>query len=190
MSIVNTLSLESNRQIKINFDGGGQCFCSADDTDSRMILPGSSTATLKAAWLAAAQAAKLAGYPCAAKAVEHSVLGINYKEDNGSFAEKIKTTSTFKDFLSATKNSNKSHDSAVREFTKSDNSDLFYALHNATVTLNKSGTNYKVHVYDVFDFALDNNYDSLFTSAVNNWAWLSQQTGVLHKITINIDFTS
>ena len=27
MSIVNTLSLESNRQIKINFDGG-DCYCS------------------------------------------------------------------------------------------------------------------------------------------------------------------
>lgn len=148
------------------------------------------TIELKAAWLAAAQVAKLAGYPCAAKAVEHSVLGINYTEDNGSFAAKIKTTSTFKSFLSATKSSGKTYNRAVREFTKSDNADLFYALHNATVTLNKSGSSYKVNVYDIFDFALDNDYSSLFTTLVNNWAWLCQNTGVLNKVTININFTA
>lgn len=145
---------------------------------------------LKAAWLAAAQAAKLAGYPCAAKAVEHSILGINYTENNGSFAAKIKTTSTFKSFLSATKSSGKTYNRAVREFTKSDNADLFYALHNATVTLNKSGSSYKVNVYDIFDFALDNDYSSLFTTLVNNWAWLCQNANVLNKVTININFTA
>ena len=145
---------------------------------------------LKAAWLAAAQAAKLLGYPCAAKAVEHSVLAQNYTENDGAFAAKIKTSSAFKNFLSSTKNSNKTSNKKVVEFTKSDNSDLFYALHNATVTLTKSGTKYKTNIYDVFDFALDNDYSSIFTTAVNNWAWLCQNTFVLHKIKINVNFTA
>ena len=157
--------------------------------DTRIVTQ-NPTLVLKAAWLAAAQAARVAGYPCAAKAVEHSVLGINYTENNGAFAAKIKTTSTFKSFLSATKSSGKTYNRAVREFTKSDNADLFYALHNVTVTLNKSGSSYKVTVYDIFDFALDNDYSSIFTTVVNNWAWLCQNANVLNKVTININFTA
>ena len=157
--------------------------------DTRIVTQ-NPTLVLKAAWLAAAQAARVAGYPCAAKAVEHSVLGINYTENNGAFAAKIKTTSTFKSFLSATKSSGKTYNRAVREFTKSDNADLFYALHNVTVTLNKSGSSYKVTVYDIFDFALDNDYSSIFTTVVNNWAWLCQNAHVLNKVTININFTA
>lgn len=148
------------------------------------------TLDLKLAWLAAAQVVKLVGYPCAARAVDYSVLGIDYTENDGTFAAKIKTTSTFKSFLAETKRSGKTYNSGVKEFTKSNNSDLFYALHNATITLRKSGTNYNVNVYDEFDFDLDNDYSSLFTSLVNNWAWLCQNTGVLTEIKININFTS
>ncbi|SHH21044.1 hypothetical protein SAMN02745135_00073 [Caloranaerobacter azorensis DSM 13643] len=142
---------------------------------------------LKLAWLAAVQIAKLKGYTCAAKAVEYSVLGINYTENNGGlFRDKIVETSVYKNHMSYIKRNNKTYSRSVQEFTKSDNSDLFYALHNATFTVRKSGSKYNVNVYDVFDF--DNKYDSLFTSIVNNWGWLSQNTGILNKIIININF--
>lgn len=48
----------------------------------------------------------------------------------------------------------------------------------------------EVKVFDVFDFAYDNNYDSLFTSMVNNWAWLCQNAGVLNPIKITISFSA
>ncbi len=142
---------------------------------------------LKAAWLAAAQVAKVSGYPCAAKAVEYSVLGQNYTEDDGLFAQKIKPNSAFKKFMDDTKN-NKSPTNPV-EFTKSEDADLFYALHNVTVTPTKSGSTYKVNVYDKFDFDLEKDYDSIFTDTVNNWAWLCQNTFILHVVEININFT-
>ncbi|WP_427339860.1 hypothetical protein [Caloranaerobacter sp. DY30410] len=65
---------------------------------------------------------------------------------------------------------------------------MFYALHNATFTVCKFGSKYNVNVYDVFDFVFDNQYDSLFASMVNNWGWLSQNTGIFNKIIININF--
>ena len=45
---------------------------------------------------------------------------------------------------------------------------------------------YLITVHDTFDFAYDNNYDDLFTTTVNNWAWLCQQTHVLNPIEINL----
>jgi len=147
---------------------------------------------LKTAWLAAAQIAKIKGYTCAAKAVEYSVLGLNYNEDKGVgglFRDKIVGTFVYKNYFSETQKSGVAHVSKVKEFTKSDNADLFYALHNATITFDKTKTYYKVHLYDRFDFAFDNNYDSLFTSIVNNWAWLCQNTSVLNAVDINVYFT-
>lgn len=47
---------------------------------------------IKAAWLAAAQIAKLKGYTCAATLVEHSVLGKNYYEQSDIFSQKIKSS--------------------------------------------------------------------------------------------------
>ncbi|WDC83416.1 hypothetical protein PL321_11770 [Caloramator sp. mosi_1] len=43
---------------------------------------------IKAAWLAAAQIAKLKGYTCSATLVEHSVLGKNYYEQSSIFSQK------------------------------------------------------------------------------------------------------
>ncbi len=145
--------------------------------------------SIKAAWLAAAEIAKRKGYPCAAKAVKCSVLGINYSENNGMFSKKIKTTSVFKKRLSIAKNSKKNPTTNGMIFTKSSNKDLFYALHKVNDKFQKSGKKYKITVTDTFDFAVDNQYKSLFTSTVNNWAWLCQHTGILKKIKITIHFT-
>ena len=45
---------------------------------------------------------------------------------------------------------------------------------------------YSIRINDTFDFDVDDNYDDLFTSCVNNWAWLCQQTHILNKISVNI----
>lgn len=78
------------------------------------------------------------------------------------------------------------------KITKKMNSDLFYALYNVNAKETHRGagnfTSYYVEITDTFDFSYDNNYDSLFTSLVNNWAWLCQQTGCLHKIKVKINF--
>lgn len=149
------------------------------------------TSSVKGAWLAAAQLAKNAGYTCAATLVVCSVNGTSYTEtDGGAFGKKIKATSVYKNYFNTVKSSKKTSYSGSLCFTSGD---LFYALHN--VSIKSSGTlvgtafaSYIHTVSDVFDFAYDNNYNSLFTTLVNNWAWLCQQTGVLNKISVKITF--
>ena len=74
-------------------------------------------------------------------------------------------------------------------FSKSDDKDLYYALRkvNLTFTRVKNGNNisYTAKVTDKFDFEREFN-KSLFTTLVVNWAWLCQQTGVLHPISVGI----
>lgn len=148
---------------------------------------------LKLLWLAAAQAAKLAGYPCSAKLVEHSALGISYDETKGSgglFHDKIVTTNVYKNFIKELKKGTKKvGEDYVLTHTKSENSDLYYSLHDCTYTGKKSGKTYKISIYDKYDFDLM-NYDSIFTGVVNNWAWLCQNAGVLNVIHVNISFTA
>lgn len=59
-------------------------------------------------------------------------------------------------------------------------------------TEEKSGSGilavYTITITDTFDFAYDNDYDDLFTTLVNNWAWLCQQTSVLNPIDIELVF--
>lgn len=107
------------------------------------------------------------------------------------FQDKIRTTSVYQNYVSRVISSGISSDSSFLRFTKSVNADLFYALHN--VRVNTTGYNvgsifvsYVVNITDVFDFSYDNDYDDLFTALVNNWAWLCQQTHVLHPIPVAI----
>lgn len=152
---------------------------------------------VKTAWLAAATIAINAGYNCAGTAITYSVLGTDYSESGigGAFQSKITKTLVYKNYLSTVIASTYHYGSEVKAFKKTDNADLFYALHNATITIKGTmvGTpreSYEVKVFDVFDFAYDNNYDSLFTSMVNNWAWLCQNAGVLNPIKITISFSA
>lgn len=158
------------------------------------VLPGVPTVIeLKLLWLAAAQAAKLAGYPCSGKLIECSVLGLNYNESKGAgglFRDKIVGTSTYKNYINKIKKGTYSTGVGyVLTHPKSENADLYYSLHSCTYTTTKTGSIYKVAVYDLYDFALM-NYDGLFTGIVNNRAWLCQHTGVLHKIHVNISFAA
>lgn len=169
----------------------------AKSSSQSTIKTTSATDTIKTAWLAAAQIARNAGYPCAATLVECSVYNIPYTESfvlsGGLFETKIKSTSTYKQYLSNVKAGRISPgQSTVLQFTKSVNADLFYSLHQATFVTTKSTmagyTTYTVSVYDVFDFDFIARYDDLFTTLVNNWAWLCQQTNVLNPISVNITF--
>lgn len=150
------------------------------------------TENLKQAWLAAAQIARNNGYPCAASLVEFSVNNYKYAETSGLIGNKILSTSTYKNYINNIKNNSSSSISGYMTFDKSVNSDLFYALHNVNINTQKMGIGQyitmNVKITDTFDFAYDNNYDSLFTSLVNNWAWLCQQQHVLNKIPVEINF--
>lgn len=130
---------------------------------------------------------------CSGKLVECSVLGLNYNESKGAgglFRDKIVGTNTYKNYINKIKKGTYSTGVGyVLTHPKSENADLYYSLHSCTYTTTKSGSTYKVAVYDFYDFALM-NYDSLFTGIVNNWAWLCQHTWVLHKIHVNISFSA
>lgn len=137
-----------------------------------------STVSLKGAWLAAAQIARVKGYPLSAKLVEHSVWGKDYDELNGNFAKAIRTTGVYKRIIRKGKGSD--------AFEKKDNRDLFYSIHKFDYTSSGGSQGIRIRIHDKFDFALDTTYKSLFSSIVNNWAYLNQNAGVLNRIDVLI----
>lgn len=150
----------------------------------RSFLLGSSKLAIQVAWLAAAEIAKRKGYKCSGTLVQCSVLGTNYKEKKGKgglFRDKIVKTSPFKKFMKGKRKKK------VVSIEKKHNKDLYYALHNFTISKKKNKKSYSIRVYDRYDFNIQ-NYKSLFTGFVNNWAWLCSHTGVLHNIDVNIYF--
>ena len=104
---------------------------------------------VKAAWLAAAQIAKIEGYPCAAKLVEYSVINIDYNENNDMFSENIVKTDVYEDWIADPDRA----DSIA--FKKYDNADLFYALHKVNISLSGSSSGATITINDVFNFELD-----------------------------------
>ncbi len=141
------------------------------------------------AWLAAAKVASNMGYPCAAKLVEYSVWNYPYTEveDNyGLFTSKILKDADFLNYFREFKSSGRDLKSFI--FTRGD---LFYALHKVNAKTFVYNANYAVQLDDYYDFELDNRYlQNLFATTVNNWGWLSQQTGVLNNIKVYISFTT
>ncbi|MCD5407443.1 MAG: hypothetical protein LRZ99_07115 [Desulfotomaculum sp.] len=145
----------------------------------------------KLAWLAAAEIAKRKGYPLAATLIQYSVINKNYyRSGNSDFATAIRNSDAYANYIDDFVNKVNTND--IR-FTRSDNSDLFFALHRAKFSVelnNKTFGNYRgidVALYDLYDFK-PSHYDSIFIGAVTNWAWLSQQTFLLHEIDVNIKF--
>lgn len=161
------------------------------DSPSSPIVATSTNTDIKAAWLAAAQVAKLAGYPCSAKLIECSVLGVNYNENvgkGGLFRDKIVTTQPYQSCVRLFKSGKiKALEKHNVTFSKSVNSDLYYSLHTCTYSFRNSSKGYLFFVNDIFDFE-KSNYDNLFTGMVNNWAWLCQNASILKKINVNINF--
>lgn len=153
----------------------------------------------QAAWLAAAAIVEDA-YPCVAALIESSVLGVNYSEvisvssgdNSGLFQAKIKTTSQYSNYVKQLK-AGTATNGKLMTFTASQNADLAYSLHSCTAYYTKSGsgnlTTYSWYIYDLYDFAWNEDYNSPFITMVNNAAYLSQQIGALKAISVYIYFS-
>lgn len=184
--IFSTMTNEELNQYIDNIASSDMSSSSITASSSVSYVP---TSNLELAWMAAAEIARNNGYECAATMVEHSVAYEDYSEvafasmnTGGIFYEKISTNSKF---LAYKKNIASSPNAGIT-FTKASDADLFYALHKVSTTAVKYPTDYFITITDVFDFEYDNDYDSLFTTLVNNWAWLCQQTSVLHEVNFKL----
>ena len=149
--------------------------------------------SLESAWLAAAQIAYNSGFQCAGLIVNHSVRNLPYVATNmstNSFYTKVSATSVYRNYVTAIKNGNSVPTSFA--FTSSMNRDLYYAMHRVNIAYSTMGTGilktYNIVITDTFDFEFE-RYDSLFSTLVNNWGWLSQRAGALHPISITLGFT-
>ena len=154
-------------------------------SENNITLRSSAADPIEAAWLAGAQILENKGYPCAGKLMECSVWNDDYIEAainaNGLFSSKIVKTSAYKKYIAKIKAGGTQ--SGI-EFTKSQNKDLFLALHNTDASTDFL---YNVTITDTYDFK-PTNYDDIFLDTINNWAWLSQQVGSLHHISVEITF--
>lgn len=148
------------------------------------------TSDVELAWLAAAEIARKNGYPCSATLVEYSIKNINYLEEfdmsnGGLFQSTISKAPKYKNYVSKMKVSLEGLPEGI-EFT---GKDLFYSLHDVGITAKKIGSGsfatYNITITDIYNFDLE-RYDDLFTGLINNWAWLCQQNGVFHPISIKI----
>lgn len=146
-----------------------------------------STKAIKLAWLAAASIARKCGYPCSATMVEHSVNGKNYYESGRGklFSSRIMVLPSYRKCYRKMKDKNLKNLSF--EITKSEHKDLYYALHLVNTKRYKKNGKWWMRVSDRFDFDIM-HYKSLFTSIVNNWAWLCQHTGILSPIRATVEF--
>lgn len=136
---------------------------------------------IRLAWIAAAEIASKVGYPCAGAVVKSSALGEDYIESNGLLAETIETTSAFASWKKT------SIDSIV--FEKSDNSDLFYAIHKADISLTGNSSGARARITDTFDFEFETDMEDMFSTLVNDWGWLSQNINALTEISVQVDIT-
>jgi len=148
------------------------------------ILP---NAPLKGAWLAAAAIARKMGYPAAATLVEYSVNGkgiyLEAEDSGGSlFRDKIIKTTAYKDFI----NSGYSKQDIV--FERSDNADLFYAIHKCTIYLTTVNGRNAIYVTDDFNFEPWSYEGNLFASIINNTGLFFQMCLVLREVKVYITF--
>ena len=144
-----------------------------EDGSDKVSTPYSS---ITLAWIAAAEIVSKSGYPCAGTVVKASAYGDNYIEENGLIANTIAASDTF----AAWKQNRK--DSIY--FEKSDNPDLFYAIHAAEIHVSGSSSGGHAQLYDVFDFKFETDMEDLFSTLVNDWAWLCQHIGALTPIDV------
>lgn len=135
------------------------------------------------AWLAAAQAARIVGLECCARLLTCSVTNSNYTEYNGTVAAEIQTTSADAYWLQ-----HWSQEHTIT-FNISDNADLAYSIHVASMSLSGNSSGATAHLSDTFDFASDTDLQGFLAQMLNNWGYLSQNAGVLHQISVNIYIT-
>lgn len=144
-----------------------------DEASDKLSLPDHA---ISLAWIAAAELAYDSGYPCAGTVVKASAYGDNYIEENGLIANTIAASDTF----AAWKQNRK--DSIY--FEKSDIPDLFYAIHAAEIHVSGSSSGGHAQLYDKFDFKFETDMGDLFSTLVNDWAWLCQHISALTPIDV------
>lgn len=169
-----------------------------DSVQARAYVP---TGNGQAAWLAAAAIVE-DKYPCVAALIYSSVLNQDYVESvgltaddvSGLFQTEIKSTNQFRSYVRQLQ-SNSAVNGKLMTFESSENADLAYSLHSCTAYYNTiepilgiSGNSYAWYIYDIYDFAWDEEYNSPIISMVNNAAYLSQQIGALNVIDVYIHF--
>lgn len=147
---------------------------------------------IQTAWLAAAQIARLLGYPCSAALVECSVLGNNYVEtqnSTGLFRNVIATSPQYINFLSVFNGCGRpSSYSGGFIFPNNEISDLYYSIHRCSYNVAKHGNIYTIHLEDTFDFEFILELDNLKKTLINDWGWLSQNWNALKPIEIDISW--
>lgn len=159
------------------------------------------TGSGQAAWLAAAAIVE-DEYPCVAALISSSVFGQDYAElvplnaedVTGLFQTKIKSTSQYRNYVKQLQ-AGSAKNGELMTFESSTNADLAYSLHSCTAyyttfepLLGIGSNTYDWYIYDKYDFAWDEEYNSPFISLVNNAAYLSQQIGALNEIDVYIHF--
>nr|CRY95747.1 hypothetical protein [uncultured prokaryote] len=139
----------------------------------------SRVAIISQAWIAAAEIASKVGYPCAGAVVKSSARVEDYIESNGLLANTIQTTNAFASWKRDLGN--------YIVFEKSDNSDLFYAIHKANISVTGNSSGARAWITDIFNFEFDTDMGDLFATFVNDWGWLSQNIGALSEINVQVD---
>ena len=146
-----------------------------EDGSDKVSTPYSS---ITLAWIAAAEIVSKSGYPCAGAVVKASAYGDDYIVDNGLIANTIAASATF-----ATWKQNRDKTIVLE---KSDVPDLFYAIDKASIGVSGSSSGAHALLTDKFDFEFETDMGDLFSTLVNDWAWLSQRIGVLTPINIRV----
>lgn len=142
---------------------------------------------IMAAWLAAAKIFVKAEFPCTSEMVLRSLGREDYSEVDGIFANKIKTTTPYKDWCVAYSSLN-----GRITFESNDDLDLFLSLHDVGIVTRQmgSGTSFKLYAYitDTFDFDNTKEFGSVAANFINDIGWLLQNAGIFYntKVTIRI----
>lgn len=169
--------------------------CSQDGMNARYTVP---TGSGQAAWLAAAEILEDNGYPCVGALIKSSLYDTDYIEvctaaygEAALFQKTIKTTSAYSTYRTQLKSGTAVNGKLIT-FESSENADLAYSLHACTAYYTTTGAGnlltYSWYIYDVYDFAWDDEYNSPLISLVNNVAYLAQQVNVLQVIDVYIYF--
>lgn len=139
---------------------------------------------LIAAWLAFAYILRFYNYPLTATLIEYSVNAMNYSEYDGVFSDAIRNETVYLTYINNLKNGQP----AGNSLSFNTNDDLFYSLHNVSISNMQVLNTYFITITDVYDFAYDVNYDALITAFANNVGYLMQHKGALYPIYITIQF--
>lgn len=151
---------------------------------------------------------KIVNFDFSAELLKHSLLinPSNLYITGGEVIQKLQKDEIFlsqiNDIVKETEKSNKTNINIDKPITL-ENSDLFYSINNATLTVNgtkSSGKwNLKIRLYDTYDYtklktkdeyynSTNNTLKSVFSSTLYNFAYFSMKANVLNEFDVYIEF--